>query len=95
MERGKTGFIESVSAGLIEPQNFEEFRERIITKSLREPADLKKNAWSCWWFRFYQWLSVQPQNTLEEIWRMFEWKLGLASEDTLDAEDDHLFTFGR
>lgn len=71
------------------PADFEDFCNQIERRSRREPRDLKMTEWRFWWFRLYEWLNAQTEETKRDAWALIEWK-----QSQVNIDDDAFQTFG-
>lgn len=65
-------FYEKVDSQL-RANDFNDFLEQLKRHST-SPSDCRNSEWSFWWFRLYEFLSIQNEDVLEKIWASLEWK---------------------
>jgi hypothetical protein len=84
-EKVNTDFYERVSADLLCPQDFNDFKSLLRRKVTQVPADIRKTEWRFWWQKAYEFMSVQPDDFLQNVWALIEWKLQQSNSDDMSA----------
>ena len=87
-ERIVANFCEYISADCT-PEDFEDFCYQIEKKSKREPLDMKATEWRFWWFRLYEWLHSQDEETKRDAWALIEWK-----QQQVNSNNNAIQTYG-
>lgn len=81
-------FYEHVSSDLMGPQNFADFKNQLNRRVSQTPIDIRRTEWRFWWQKVYEFMSNQPDEFLQIIWSLVDWK----RQQTND--NDMMATFG-